>query len=149
MKINPNKSLRRSTFSLEGTTPLNAPVGKTTAPETPYRIQTLGLRMDPEAQAYVRQRLGFKFGKFALSIRHIEVRVKDENGPKGAPTVRCGLTIYLDDLGTVIVEHGADSGRSAFDTTLDRAERAVRRLLQRRRDSRSAGPRAIEPADER
>ncbi len=135
MSPNPNNPSRRVPFPPEGRVHPRNTSGRTTAQDTPLRIRTFGLRSDRGAITYLRQRVGFKLGKFALAIRHVDVRIKDENGPKGSPEVRCSITVHLDDAGCVIVEHGATTSRAAFDLTIDRTERAVRRMLQRRRSA--------------
>lgn len=137
MTSHPNSRTRRCPFPPVAHLHPQPASGRTLTPETPLQVKTFGLRSDRDAMAYLHQRAGFKLGKFALVIRHVEVRLKDESGPKGSPEVRCSISVHLDEAGCVIVEHGADSSRAAFDLAIDRVERAVRRLLQRRRSPRN------------
>lgn len=139
MRKNPNQPLRRTPFATAGDTSMGPRSGRTTTSQTPLHIQTPGVQLEPAALDYVRQRLGFKLGKFALQIRDIELRLKDENGPTGIPTVGCSILVRLDVAGDILVEHRSSTTRAAFDITLDRAERAVRRALQRRRELRLHG----------
>ena len=133
-RANPNATQRRLAFPSASRTPKLARSGRTLTAETPLRIRTFGLPATGQARAYVLQRAGFKFGKFALDIQGVEVRFKDESGPKGQPLVACTLTLPLVRGGLVVVERAADQIFAAFDTAVDVAERSVRRTLQRLRD---------------
>ena len=140
MRKNPNQPLRRTPFSITGDASMGPQSGRTTTSHTPLHIQTPGVQFDPTAMDYVRQRLGFKLGKFAFHIRDIELRLKDENGPTGTPTVGCSILVRLDAVGDILVEHRSSTTRAAFDITLDRTERAVRQGLQKHRQLRLHGP---------
>lgn len=143
MRKNPNQPLRRIPFAVSGEASMEPRSGRTTTSQTPLHIHSPGVPLDPTAMDYVRQRLGFKLGKFALRIRDIELHLKDENGPKGTPTVGCSILVHLDAVGDILVEHRSSATRAAFDITLDRAERAVRRALQKHRDLRPHGSAAM------
>lgn len=132
-----NATERRAPFEenpdLDGT-PLD---GRTTTRQTPLSIRTRDLELDEGERAHLRERLGFKLGKFALRIRRIVVRVVKESGPTGAPQVACRIDVALDPVRDVFVEQRHETIRGALDLAVDRTERAVRRTLERERTQRS------------
>lgn len=131
-----NAPVRRAAFPAAKAAPLTNPAGRTRTDQTPLRIKLFGLAADESGKDYIRTHLGFKLGKFALTIQGIELRLRDESGPHGAPSVAVSLSITLADGGLVVVERAAAEPQAAFDTAVDVAERAVRRTLQRRRSRR-------------
>jgi len=126
-----NRPERRAAFPAQTPRATKAAKGRTTTTETPLSVRVLGLEVDPSHTEYLRQRLGFKLGKFALRTRRISVRLVDESGPKGAPTLVCRIKVMLDPTSDVVVEHADADLRTAMDGAVDRAERSVRRALQR------------------
>jgi ribosome-associated translation inhibitor RaiA len=134
-----NASQRRTAFAEEPSYASKASVGRTTAAETPVTIRGIGITVDPEERAYIRQRLGFRLGKFALGVRRVEVHLVDVSGPRGAPTRACRISALLDNSRDVFVEIQAASPRAAIDAAIDRTERGVRRGLQRTRDGTRSG----------
>lgn len=136
MRNNPNSIQRRSAFPPARTQPKTQQLGRTTTNHTPLWIRTFGLSGIPDARAYVRRHAGFKLGKFAYHIEALQVRLKNESGPKGAPLAVCTITINLGQAGIVVVEQAATSPMAAFDSSIDSAERSVRRTLQKQRSRR-------------
>jgi ribosome-associated translation inhibitor RaiA len=106
--------------------------GRTTATSTPFLLRARGLELDPSVRAYMEKRVGFKLARFALSIERALVRLERESGPTGEATFACRFEITTSGGGKVIVEAREQDARAAFDTANDSAERAVRRLLERR-----------------
>jgi ribosome-associated translation inhibitor RaiA len=96
-------------------------------------MRTAGVRLEPGFPGYARERVGFKLGKFARSIERTTVRFEDVNGPRGGIDSVCRIKVVVSGMASVLVEETAGSAREAFDRALDRAERSVRRALQRRR----------------
>ncbi|MCC6474955.1 MAG: HPF/RaiA family ribosome-associated protein, partial [Burkholderiales bacterium] len=60
-------------------------------------------------------------------------RIEDVNGPRGGADKRVEIKVVLSGLPSVVVTEQHRSLQAATDRALDRAERAVRRALQRRR----------------
>ncbi|MBI4912981.1 MAG: HPF/RaiA family ribosome-associated protein [Acidobacteria bacterium] len=131
MRYNPNSHQRRSAFPPAGTRPRSETLGRTTTEQTPLWVRTFGLAGIPDARTYVRRHAGFKLGKFAYHIEGLQVRMKNESGPKGAPLAVCTITVDLARAGIVVVEQASQSPMAAFDLALDSAERSVRRTLQK------------------
>ena len=105
--------------------------GRTDAPATPVVIREKGVVLEDSLRDYIRQRVGFKLGKFAESIERVSVRLEDLNGPKGSPAERCALKVVITRHESVMVEVVDAEYRVAFDAALDAGERAVRRTLER------------------
>lgn len=132
--MNPNKNatVRRSSFPPARLASNQNRLGSTRTSETPLRIKTFGISADEPSRIYIRERTGFKLGKFALHIQSLDIRLKDESGPHGEPLVSCSMTVLLDAGGLVVVERADSTSRSAFDFTIEVAERSVRRWLRHR-----------------
>lgn len=131
MRNNPNAAQRRSEFPPARIQPRSKQIGRTTTEETPLWIRTFGLSGISDARPYVRRHAGFKLGKFAYHIEAMQVRMKNESGPKGGPLAVCTITVKLGQADMVVVEQAAPTPLVAFDLALDRAERSVRRTLQK------------------
>ena len=66
----------------------------------------------------------------------MSVRLADVNGPKGGVDKVCKAVATR--LPSVMVERRHQSARAAVDGTMDATERAVRKILGRRRSPRRA-----------
>ena len=140
MSRNQNAALRRSSFPPARLVSNQDRVGRTRTSETPLRIKVFGLSTDEHARGYICQHAGFKLGKFALHIKALDVRLKDESGPHGEPLATCTLSVDLDAGGFVVVVQSAHEPHAAFDLAIEVAERSVRRTLQRMRGFRRTKP---------
>lgn len=108
-------------------------LGRTEAPQVPVNVRAMGVEVDDETRAYIRRKLGWKLGKFAMSIERVSVRLRDVNGPRGGVDHQCRIRVVLSGLPSVIVEERLASMPAAIDAALVAAERSVRRRVQRRR----------------
>jgi ribosome-associated translation inhibitor RaiA len=108
-------------------------------------IRAQGVDVDADERAYIRRKLGMKFGKFANSVERVSVRIEDANGPRGGVDQVCQVKVVLSGLPSVIVEQRDATLIAAIDGALTGAERAVRRSLQRRRMKPIKHPRRAEP----
>jgi ribosome-associated translation inhibitor RaiA len=100
---------------------------------TPAHLRVMGVTLDEEQRALIRQKLGAKLGKFAASIERVTVRMTDENGPRGGVDHVCNVKVVLSGLPSVVVERRDASPHAAIDVALRATERAVRRSVNRRR----------------
>ncbi len=135
MSDHTNSRFRRSPFPPAQSTSNQARIGRTRTRETPLRIKVFGVQMGGPSKEYMRQHAGFKLGKFALHIQAVDIRMRDESGPHGEPTVVCAMTILLD-VGVVAIEKSGPEARAAFNHAIDMAERSVRKTRQRLRTRR-------------
>ena len=129
-----NRPERRAAMAARANAGVKAEKGRTTTMETPLSVRTLGVEIDEKLRVYLRQRLGFKLGKFAPRTRRVSVRLVDESGPKGRPTFICRMKVVLDPANDVVVEESREDLHSAIDGAMDRAERSIRRALEKVRD---------------
>jgi len=104
-------------------------------------IHAPGVEAGADERAYIRRKLGIKFGKFASSVERVSVRIEDANGPKGGVDQVCRIKVVLGGLPSIIVERRDPTLVAAIDGALAGAERAVRRSLQRRRTKPIKRPR--------
>ena len=113
--------------------PVKRASGRTAALGTPAHLRVMGVTLDEEQRALIRQKLGAKLGKFAASIERVTVRMTDENGPRGGVDHVCNVKVVLSGLPSVVVERRDASPHAAIDVALRATERAVRRSVNRRR----------------
>lgn len=83
----------------------------------------------------VARRARLALGRFATSIQAITIRITDINGPKGGEDTRCVVSVKLASAGEVVVQGEGEKILSVLNQCLSRAERAVSRSLDRRRDT--------------
>jgi ribosome-associated translation inhibitor RaiA len=93
----------------------------------------IGVDLDDEDRALIRQKLGRKVGKFATSIERVSVRVTDANGPRGGVDQVCRVKVVLSGLPSVVVERRHSTLPAAIDAALRATEQAVRSSVRRRR----------------
>lgn len=85
---------------------------------------------------HARRRMSTCLDRFGRRIKRVSVILRDENGPKGGPDMRCQVRVELDAEGSVIVEQSDADVYSAIDRAADRVKRTVRRRIGKRRDKR-------------
>lgn len=107
----------------------------TTSPPRVY-IRAVGLPIDDADRAYLRHKLAIKLGKFDRALERVSVRISDANGPRGGTDKLCTIKVVLVRAPSVVVEHQSASLKTAMDAAMQRAERAVRRAVQRRNATR-------------
>jgi putative sigma-54 modulation protein len=105
--------------------------GRAEAIEMPLEIRNLNGGVDSALQAWIHERLSRQLGKYASQVERIEVRFGDENGPKGGIDRCCMVHVILSSLPPVVVEMRAAEDREAFDLAAGRAERAIKRSMQK------------------
>ncbi len=102
----------------------------------PASIRTSGVRLSSEERSYIRRKVRLKLGKFSPAIERVTVRVGDTNGPRGGVDKVCATKVVVSGLPSVVVERKGHDVRAAVDGTLEATERAVRKVIQRRRGGR-------------
>jgi ribosome-associated translation inhibitor RaiA len=113
--------------------PVKRASGRAPTPLVPAYIRSVERALDADSRAYVRRKLGMKLGKFAHAIERVSVRVEDVNGPRGGVDKVCRMKVVLSGLPSVVIEEHNASLQATIDRALNRAEGAVRRAVQRRR----------------
>jgi ribosome-associated translation inhibitor RaiA len=100
------------------------------------QIRTSGVELTREDRAYIRHRIDTrvsKLDKFHSEVERLSVRLEDVNGPRGGVDKVCRAKVTVKGLPPVVVERRHQSARAAVDGTLDATERAVRKIVGRRR----------------
>ena len=136
---------KRAPFADRVPRPHKRIAGRTRAPMVPANIRMSGVELDESARASVRKKLGARLGKFATSIERVSVRVEDANGPRGGVDQLCRIKVVLSGLPSIVVQNQAHTLVAAINGALLSVERAVRRTLQRKRQTprKAAGRRAV------
>jgi len=105
--------------------------GRTDALSTQLEIRSGGMDIEPRLYAWIYERIGRQLGKYAPQIERVQVRFGDENGPKGGLDKCCLVHVILSKLPPVVVEIRGETEQQAFDLAAARAERAVRRNMEK------------------
>jgi putative sigma-54 modulation protein len=96
-------------------------------------IYTRGFVLTQALRNYTNKRLAYAVSYF--SDRHIEritVRLSDINGPRGGEDKLCQLVLKIKGMPSVIIEDIESNLYTAIDRAVDRASRALVRLLKRK-----------------
>lgn len=90
-------------------------------------------------RAYATRKLSFALRRFAHRVRHVTLRLVDENGPRKGVDSRCSITAELYDGRRIFVDAIAAWPFTAITQAARRLNEALRRDLDRQVDYRS-GP---------
>jgi len=90
---------------------------------------------DNKISRKMARRVRLVLSRFAPSIQTVTIRITDTNGPKGGKDTRCIVSVKLASAGEIVVHSEGEKVLSVLSHCLSRAERAVRRSLERRRDT--------------
>jgi hypothetical protein len=86
-----------------------------------------------EDRAYIMKKIDAHVGKFARPVERVSFRLSDVNGPRGGVDKVCRAKVVVSGRPSLVIERRHNSARAAVDGTLDAADRAVRKVLRRRR----------------
>ena len=78
--------------------------------------------------------------RFHRRFRHIVVTLADVNGPCGGIDKLCHVVVCLGPCGDVVIEEVERDFTTAIARAAERAGRAVRRAVERRREAKTKGP---------
>ena len=93
------------------------------------------------SREYALRRLWFAVRRFTHRVRHVTVRLVDENGPRRGVDSRCSMTADLADGGQLFVEATAAWPFAAITLTAGRLSEALRRDADRHAAHRAGSPR--------
>ncbi|MCC6671136.1 MAG: hypothetical protein IT458_08745 [Planctomycetes bacterium] len=94
-------------------------------------FQCLDLSQKAELASHFERRAAFALDRFRPRIRHLRLRVWDDNGPKGGIDKRCHLAVELDRGPHLHFDDADRDARLVIDRVLDRAARGLARLAER------------------
>ena len=91
---------------------------------------------DPQAaelREMAERRTSFVMRRLGWLVPSARVQMSDVNGPRGGVDKRCQVELRTESAGTVVITSLARDWRSALDSALMRAARALVRLWRRGR----------------
>jgi hypothetical protein len=97
------------------------------------QIRTAGVELSRADRTYIERRIDLKVAKFEAPVERVSIRLDDVNGPKGGIDKVCRAKVEVSGLPSVVIERRDRSARAVVDETLEATERAVRKVLGRRR----------------
>jgi ribosome-associated translation inhibitor RaiA len=97
---------------------------------------------------YALRRVSFAVRRFRHRVRHVTVRLADENGPRRGVDSRCGITVELMDGGQLFVEAIAAWPFAAITLAAGRLSEALRRDADRHAVRRGGQPSASRPGSD-
>ena len=83
--------------------------------------------LNQQSREQIERRISFAFDRFSDRIRHVDVVVYDENGPRGGPDKRCSVHVKMERWEDVFTSALAQDSVQAASLS---ADRAVRRILK-------------------
>jgi putative sigma-54 modulation protein len=81
-----------------------------------------------------RRRAGYAFSRFGSIVRSVDIRLSDENGPRGGQGISCLARVHLASGGHVLVESSAVTPEDGIAQAIARLENRLRRLISRQQD---------------
>lgn len=94
-------------------------------------LQAPGLELRRGLRDHIASRLEAALSRCANRIRHVSVRLRNVNGPRGGIDKRCSIKVELENAGAVrIEEHGLEL-RSLINRAMERTGRNVFKRLDR------------------
>ena len=97
-------------------------------------IQANGFVLTEALRMYTEQRMANALGWAGERMRKLAVSLSDINGPRGGIDKRCKVQVQLGGGQEVVIEDTEADLYLAIDRAADRADRAVVRRVERRRD---------------
>jgi len=98
-------------------------------------VQSLGFPITLALADHARRRLRFALTRHNDRIRRVDVRLGDENGPRGGVDKFCRIRVYLIDAPVAVIADIGSDLYGVIDRTVDRVGRVVVKRLDRSRDS--------------
>lgn len=114
------------------------------------KIQIESSRVDQAraTRTSLEERVRFVFRRMQQEIRQIRIALQDVNGPRGGVDKQCRLTVKLNGPGSLVVTSQGENTFAAFDNALERANRSLVRLWQRRHRPLRARSRLLASQDQ-
>lgn len=110
-------------------------------------IQTRGFELTESIKLYTERRLAFAVSFASQMIQRVNVRLSDINGPRGGNDKKCQVVFTLQGLPNVVIEDTESNFYVAIDRAVERASRALARVLERKHAHRTLGGRVSLSAD--
>ncbi|MEZ6014461.1 MAG: HPF/RaiA family ribosome-associated protein [Planctomycetota bacterium] len=88
--------------------------------------------MDQGLMAYLDERIEHAVGRFRHLVGGIDVRLTDENGPRGGEALRCRIVVDMRGEGALVVEETRADPFTAVAHAVERIRTGMRRRANRR-----------------
>ena len=137
------RSERRGPFPEVVPKEVKSSIGRSTTRETPLALRVLGMKVDDTFREFVRERVGFKLGKFGLEITRVSVRFEKLSALNGAGSTECRITVVMRDSEPIVVGSRSATPQAAFAAAAASTERTVRKELDRTRVAQKGKRRAV------
>ena len=95
-------------------------------------VQARNFTLTNAIEEHTKQKLESMLHHYGDRILKIVVHLSDENGPKGGKDKHSHIHVHLKKLPTEVIEDTEDNLYTAIDNSCHRAERAVRKALERK-----------------
>lgn len=96
-------------------------------------IRFRGLESSETLREHAVRRVHAHMSRFGREVQTVLVRISDVNGPKGGVDKRCQVVMRGRSVGVWCVDEQASDAYASVDLAVDRASRALGRLLERAR----------------
>ncbi len=94
-------------------------------------VQARNFSLTDAIDTHTRQKLEHMLHNFGDRILKIIVHLSDDNGPKGGEDKHCHIHVEMKKLQTVVIEDSEENLYTAIDNATHRAERAVRKAIEK------------------
>ena len=94
----------------------------------------------PQLRAYAERRLTFALRRFQGHVRHVRLRLTDENGPRHGVDARCAVTAQLTNGKQLFVEATTAWPFRSVTQAAGRLSEAIRRISSCNQPFQSEGP---------
>lgn len=111
-------------------------------------IHMRNLELNDEMRSFVDRRIEYALGRFSPAVKSVNIRVGDDNGPRGGIDKHCRIVVHLERRDDVVVDQRGETYYGTVATAIDRVENAVSRAIRRRRDALVSRKRFLVPLRE-
>ena len=94
-------------------------------------IQARNFTLTDAIENHTQKKLETMLHHYGDRILKVIVHLSDDNGPKGGIDKHCHIHVEMKKLPTVIIEDSEENLYAAIDLAAHRAERAVRKTLEK------------------
>lgn len=95
-------------------------------------IQARNFTLTDAINSYTQKKLEPMLHHYGDKILKTIVHLSDDNGPKGGVDKHCHIHVEMKKLPTVVIEDSEENLYAAIDNATHRAERAVRKMLEKK-----------------
>ena len=95
-------------------------------------VQARNFTLTDAIEEHTKEKLGSMLHHYGDRILKVVVHLSDENGPKGGKDKHSHIHVEMKKLPTVVIEDSEENLYTAIDNSCHRAERAVRKALERK-----------------